>query len=248
MIGSRLILPGSIVNPDLPTYTENTEYDTIAAMAGLQHFLDLSVVLSVSPLSVEDLARDIAYSRRAGYAGNPSIAQVNATDVIDFTAANSEMASDEDVDYSSDFSLVLFIDRDASSSSGSAQTLFAFSADSANNGQTFLAATSNLLTPFSATGGATWTNSITAAIAPGAKCVLTLAYDAATRTLRCWKDGVAAGSAVKGAAMTSGKLYFGRSHLFRLGHLFVFNVDLNDSAHATSKAYAENYLMDKYGI
>lgn len=248
MIGSRLILPGTVNNPALPDYTENATYDAIASLPGLFHYLDYSVVLATNPLSVQELARDIGYYRRSGFAGNPSIATVNGEDVVNFTAANSEMETGENINFAGDFSIVMFLERDASSSTGSTQTLFAFSVDSGENGQFYLNTGTSILIPYSSTSGKAWGAGVTFSLTPGEKAVMTLAYDSTTRTLRVYKNGVAAGSSVKGAAMIAAKLYFGRNHLFRLGDVFVFDTDLSDTAHQATKEYAENFLIDKFAV
>ncbi len=247
MLGGRLVIPGTITNTALPLVTENAEYDTIANLPGLFHFLDWasSKVLASNPLSVADHVADIAYTRRSGYAGNPTIVTVGSGQAVSFPAT-SEIVGAQTIDMAADWSVAFVMERDASSSTATNCTLWALS-PVAENAQFFAAATTNAFS-FFGSSPRTWTNSLSGSLAPGEKAVLVFAYDAATRTMRAWKNGVSIGSATVAVALTPDFLYFGRSALLRLGHVFVFNVDLNESTHAATRSYVTSYLTAKHGI
>lgn len=246
MLGGRIVIPGTITNTALPLVTENAEYDAIANLPGLLHFLDwvAGKVITSSPLSVSDHVGDIPYSRRSGFAGNPTITTVGAGAAVSFSAANSEIVGTASIGMDADFSVAFAVERDASSSTASNFTIFALSA-AGENGQFYANVSTNAFLWFGSSPK-TWTNSLSGTLVPGEKCVLVFAYDAGTRTMRVWKNGSLIGSSTVAVALDPGVLYFGRTNLQRLGHVFVFNVDLNESAHLATRNYVTSYLTTKH--
>jgi hypothetical protein len=247
MTGGRLVIPGTITNTDLPLVTENADYDAIANLPGLVHFADwvTAKVITASPLSVAEHVADVAYSRRAGYAGSTARTTLGGSDAVSCPNSGSEFTSGVTINYAADFSIAFVVERDASSSTAASFVFAAFSPGT-ELAQIYAATTTSTITLFSSVK--TWTNSLSGTLVPGEKAVFVMAYDHGTLTLRIRKNGVSIGSAAVNSALAAGLLYFGRSFPAKFGHLFVFNVDLNEATHATTRSYVETYLAGKHGI
>lgn len=244
MIGGRLVIPGTITNTSLPAVTENADYDAIANLPGLVHFVDWVAAkrLSTSPLACAEHVADVAYTRRSTYGGNPSFSTIGSGDAVSFIA-NSEVTSGVNINYAADFSLAFVVERDASSTG--ILTICAFSPGS-EQAQFYANTGTNLLTLFS--GTKTWTGALTGTLAPGEKKVIVIAYKHSTLTATVYLDGDSIGTCVVNSALAAGLLYVGRTTLQKIGHLFVFNTNLADSTASATLSYVTAYLAAEHGI
>ncbi len=251
MIGTVTVLPGTINNLDLPTYTANADYDAIAALPGLLHYIDWTQVVTASPLSVSDLAADVLYSRSSGYAGNPTIGALNGKPALVVTAAASRIESADNINWGIDWTLAFACERTAGSGNN---ILCSFGTGGASpNGQVYFNGVSGTVTVFASITHS-WTNGNFgggAAVAAGEKAALMFAYKASIQTLTLYFNGALIGSATVNNQLTANKpcMALGdATNTQKFGDVFLFSVALGDADKSDTRDFVNNYLKAKYAI